>query len=170
MCDMSHDACHDMYIRDWQSTYLPFFVYNSCRILDLTTPLYLGGIEPSILSGNPPLSSASYDGCLSDVTVGLAVVDLGAPVRQEGTQPGCPPLERSCDQSCPNAGEECVSVWNGTLCTCDSSTQCQSESICAVFVTHTHREHHLLLPVQHDEWKFLLYYHVHMHKVGSIGM
>ena len=94
----------------------------NCRILDLTTPLYLGGVE-SRVSLFSPLSSVSFNGCISNLKLNQYLFDLNNPLRGEGTQPGCPPLspERSCVQiSCMR---DCVDMWNGGRCIRESTRQ-----------------------------------------------
>ena len=104
------------------------------RILDLTTFLYIGGLESRVSSSNPPLSSVSFDGCISSLQLNHRLVDLNAPLREGGTHPGCSPLEVSCDRQCP--GKDCVEVWNGTLCNCDGNP-----SLCQGLFTCLYKSH-----------------------------
>ena len=94
--------------------------------MDLTTPLYIGGLEPHI-QRSEFISSTSYTGCLGNLTVGGALLDFNAPLRSEGIAKGCPPLDDRCSvKYCPEG--ECVNVWNGTLCSCEGdSLQCERE-------------------------------------------
>lgn len=123
-CDLEavlHSQDHRSALTDLDSA-MPFDLCPQCRILDATTPLYLGGLDPYISSRNPPVSSTSYEGCISNVLLNQHLVDLSTPLYELGTVPGCPPLEdRVCVLQCSQCGLE---VWNGTLCTCDSQT-CQ---------------------------------------------
>lgn len=102
--------------------------------MDLTTFLYIGGLESRVSSSNPPLSSVSFDGCISSLQLNHRLVDLNAPLREGGTHPGCSPLEVSCDRQCP--GKDCVEVWNGTLCNCDGNP-----SLCQGLFTCLYKSH-----------------------------
>ncbi len=94
------------------------------RTLDLTTPLYIGGLEPHI-QRSEFISSTSYIGCLANVVVGGRLLDFNAPLRSEGVEIGCPPLNDKCSRSQCSSGD-CVSVWNGTVCSCgDESPLCE---------------------------------------------
>jgi len=99
------------------------------RTLDLSTPLYIGGLEPHIVRSEH-ISSTSYTGCLSQVTMGETLLDLASPLRAGGVVRGCPPVEDHCPSSqCVNGGlGECVSVWDGTVCDCElDHPLCQSQ-------------------------------------------
>ena len=87
------------------------------RTLDLSSLLYFGGLEPHVSHGN--VLSTSYDGCLADVELGGHLLDFGQPLREHGTEIGCPPLEGACSKIC-RSDEECVGLWGGSVCNCET--------------------------------------------------
>ena len=103
---------------------LPSFLsLHTHRSLDVNAPLYLGGLE--IHLSELPLSSTSYQGCISSVSLNGALMDLGSPLRSHGTESGCPPLDVTCSshQVMCREGEECEEMWNGTVCSCGDNCQ-----------------------------------------------
>lgn len=90
-----------------------------CRTLELNSLLYFGGLEPHITHDN--IFSTTYDGCIADVKLGGQLLDFAQPEREQGTSIGCPPLEGSCSRICPR-DEECVKLWDGSVCNCDGDS------------------------------------------------
>ena len=91
------------------------------RSLDVNSPLYLGGLEAHLTE--LPVSSTSYQGCISSVNLNGDLLDLGSPLRSHGSEEGCPPLDVSCSNRECAGGEECEEMWNGTVCSCGSTCQ-----------------------------------------------
>ena len=103
----------------------PSLSLHTHRSLDVNSPLYLGGLEAHLTE--LPVSSTSYQGCISSVNLNGDLLDLGSPLRSHGTEEGCPPLDVSCSNRECAGGEECKEMWNGTVCSCGSTCQ-QGES------------------------------------------
>ena len=96
--------------------------------------LYFGGVEPHI---SLPLFSRTlpnFQGCLSDLVMDDQIIDLASPIRQHATSVGCPPREKVCSFGSCFAGD-CIPVWNGTICHCEDSPECQQSSS-AVSLSH----------------------------------
>lgn len=102
---------------------LPSFLsLHTHRSLDVNSPLYLGGLESHLSELH--LSSTSYQGCISNVSLNGALMDLGSPLRSRGTESGCPPLDVTCSsRQVMCTGEECEEMWNGTVCSCGDNCQ-----------------------------------------------
>uniref|UniRef100_A0A6G1S6M5 Cadherin EGF LAG seven-pass G-type receptor 2 n=1 Tax=Aceria tosichella TaxID=561515 RepID=A0A6G1S6M5_9ACAR len=114
------------------------------RMLDLTSPMQIGSIPPNLLNTlsvgsndvppagavstqnneQPSSSSArlaslanSFSGCISDLHVDHQLVDLGSPLEDFGTQPGCPERRNLCQpQSCN--GFPCQDSYGSLKCQC----------------------------------------------------
>uniref|UniRef100_A0A914UTL0 Uncharacterized protein n=1 Tax=Plectus sambesii TaxID=2011161 RepID=A0A914UTL0_9BILA len=90
----------------------------SCyRFLDLTGPFYVGGVPDRMKS-----KVASFDGCVSDLTVDGVRADFSSSetVDRENVQPGCDRLGDQCAKWRPcGRSDACSEGWNGYKCECD---------------------------------------------------
>ena len=69
------------------------------------------------------ISSTSYTGCIGRLVVGGTLMDLNAPLRSQGVEIGCPPRSDKCiSDYCFSGSGRCVSVWNGTVCSCEGES------------------------------------------------
>ena len=110
----------------------PSLSLHTHRSLDVNSPLYLGGLEAHLTG--LPVSSTSYQGCISSVNLNGVLMDLGSPLRSHGAEEGCPPLDVSCSNRECAGGEECEEAWNGTVCSCSSACQGEYEQLLQVVI------------------------------------
>jgi cadherin EGF LAG seven-pass G-type receptor 1 len=112
------------------------------QMLDLTSPMQIGAIAPNLFStigigsndagativasnqNNEPspvthLSSLAngFSGCISDLYVDHQLVDLGSPLQDVGTQPGCPERRSVCHLQ-PCNGNPCQDSYGSAKCLC----------------------------------------------------
>ena len=92
------------------------------RTLDLTSPLQLGAMPPTSLTGNDfqPIQqqpAGSFAGCIGDLFVDHQLVDLSSPIQEFGTQAGCPEKRTFCQQHSCN-GASCQDSYGAPRCSC----------------------------------------------------
>ena len=84
--------------------------------MDVTSPLLLGGLPFS--PGEHPITPKSLDGCIRNVLVNQAPLNLGSPIAEKNTRVGCDAKKDFCVKNpCINQGK-CISSWKSALCQC----------------------------------------------------
>lgn len=97
-CDQPTETCH--------------------RFLDLTGPLQVGGL-PALPTTDFQVRSKDFTGCIADLHVDHAFVDLNSFVADNGTVAGCPEKRPHCASNpCKNGGR-CKEGWGTFVCDCD---------------------------------------------------
>lgn len=91
----------------------------SCyRFLDLSGPLYIGGLPLGIRAQQFRVKGVSFVGCMKQLYIDNELTDFGKYVLNRGTEPGCKHLQDVChNRPCLHA-KRCVNVWNGFQCDC----------------------------------------------------
>ncbi|XP_035705378.1 protocadherin-like wing polarity protein stan isoform X3 [Folsomia candida] len=91
---------------------------ESCqRFLDLTGPLYIGGLPTS----NSPNTIQTHDfvGCVKNVFINYKFVDMNNYIMEMGTNNGCPEKNNFCaSYPCKNGGK-CIDGWTTYACQCN---------------------------------------------------
>ncbi|XP_066994105.2 protocadherin-like wing polarity protein stan [Anabrus simplex] len=92
------------------------FTETCHRFLDLTGPLQIGGL-PS-LPTSFQVHTKDFVGCISDLYIDNAFVDLNGFVADNGTIAGCPEKRAFCQSNPCHHGAKCIEGWGTYLCEC----------------------------------------------------
>ncbi|XP_052128982.1 protocadherin-like wing polarity protein stan isoform X1 [Frankliniella occidentalis] len=96
-CDQPTETCH--------------------RFLDLTGPLQIGGL-PALPTTDFQVRSKDFTGCITDLHIDHAFVDLNSFVADNGTVAGCPEKRPHCASAPCQHGGECREGWGTFVCDC----------------------------------------------------
>ncbi|ODM96856.1 Protocadherin-like wing polarity protein stan [Orchesella cincta] len=90
---------------------------ESCqRFLDLTGPLYIGGLPAP--NGPTQIQTHDFVGCIKNVYINHKFLDLNNYVMEHGTSAGCPEKKNFCaTHPCKNGGK-CSDGWGTYYCQC----------------------------------------------------
>ncbi|KAF7209429.1 cadherin EGF LAG seven-pass G-type receptor 3 isoform X2 [Nothobranchius furzeri] len=89
---------------------------SSKKSLDLTGPLFLGGV-PNV-PDNFPFGTRDFVGCMKDLHVDNKALDLAGFIANNGTLPGCSAKQSFCKSNpCQNGGT-CRVSWETFACDC----------------------------------------------------
>ncbi|CAL8121926.1 unnamed protein product [Orchesella dallaii] len=90
---------------------------ESCqRFLDLTGPLYIGGLPAP--NGPTQIQTHDFVGCIKNVYINHKFLDLNNYVMEHGTASGCPEKKTFCaTHPCKNGGK-CSDGWGTYYCQC----------------------------------------------------
>lgn len=89
------------------------------RFLDLSGPLYVGGMPEGNRAKQFRIKSQSFNGCMKDFFVDNELMDFGRYMTNSGTEPGCQHLQEACNsRPCVNS-KRCTNIWNGYQCDCN---------------------------------------------------
>ena len=92
------------------------FIESCQRFLDLTGPLYIGGLPAPSTSFQ--IETHDFFGCIRNVHIDQKFLDLNNYVMEYGTAPGCPEKKNFClSQPCKNGGK-CKEGWGTYRCIC----------------------------------------------------
>ena len=83
-------------------------------------PFLLGGL-PS-LPDDFPVENSDFIGCIRDLYIDHALVDLASNVEDMGTRPGCSHKENFCRSDPCFHGAECENQWDTYKCHCPAGT------------------------------------------------
>ncbi len=88
--------------------------------MDLNGPFLLGGL-PS-LPDDFPVENSDFIGCIRDLHIDHAFVDLATNVEDKDTLPGCEHKDDFCDSDPCYNGASCTNEWNTYKCGCPAGT------------------------------------------------
>ncbi|KAM4738217.1 cadherin EGF LAG seven-pass G-type receptor 3 isoform 1-T1 [Anableps anableps] len=107
---------------------------SSKKSLDLTGPLFLGGV-PNV-PDNFPFGSREFIGCMKDLHIDNKVLDLAGFIANNGTLPGCSAKHPFCKSNpCQNGGT-CRVSWETFSCDCPLG---YGGKDCSHTIPHPHR-------------------------------
>uniref|UniRef100_H3D3A2 Cadherin EGF LAG seven-pass G-type receptor 3 n=1 Tax=Tetraodon nigroviridis TaxID=99883 RepID=H3D3A2_TETNG len=107
---------------------------SSKKSLDLTGPLFLGGVPNG--ADNFPFSSREFIGCLKDFHIDNKQLDLAGFIANNGTTAGCSAKTPFCNSNpCQNGGT-CRVGWETFLCDCPLG---YGGKDCSHVMPHPHR-------------------------------
>uniref|UniRef100_H2TIH4 Cadherin EGF LAG seven-pass G-type receptor 3 n=1 Tax=Takifugu rubripes TaxID=31033 RepID=H2TIH4_TAKRU len=107
---------------------------SSKKSLDLTGPLFLGGVPNG--ADNFPFSSREFIGCLKDFHIDNKQLDLAGFIANNGTLPGCSAKRPFCQSNpCQNGGT-CRVGWETFFCDCPLG---YGGKDCSHVMPHPHR-------------------------------
>ncbi|CAG0879787.1 unnamed protein product [Cyprideis torosa] len=87
------------------------------RFLDLTGPLHIGALPPSVKT-SAEITRKGFVGCIKDLELDYAPIDMNSYVANNGTQAGCRFKGDFCRSSPCRNGAACHEGWGGFLCDC----------------------------------------------------
>ncbi|XP_076877652.1 cadherin EGF LAG seven-pass G-type receptor 1 isoform X2 [Brachyhypopomus gauderio] len=85
------------------------------KSLDLTGPLLLGGV-PDL--PDFPIRNRNFVGCMQNLTIDGAAIDMAASIANNGTGAGCPAKRDFCSGVVCHNGGLCVNNWSTYSCKC----------------------------------------------------
>ena len=89
-------------------TWPTFLSYH--RTLNYNTPIYFSGIPKAFL---PRSNFYHFSGCIKDIYLNNALVDIASAYSSRELIPGCSPTDKfKCTDEC----DSCISIWNGSTC------------------------------------------------------
>uniref|UniRef100_A0A672P6R9 Cadherin EGF LAG seven-pass G-type receptor 3 n=1 Tax=Sinocyclocheilus grahami TaxID=75366 RepID=A0A672P6R9_SINGR len=107
---------------------------SSKKSLDLTGPLFLGGVPN--LPENFPFSTREFIGCMKDLHIDNRPVDMAGFIANNGTLPGCSAKLPFCKSNpCQNGGT-CRESWETYSCDCPVGFGGKD---CSLVMSHPHR-------------------------------
>uniref|UniRef100_A0A8C1T878 Cadherin, EGF LAG seven-pass G-type receptor 3 n=1 Tax=Cyprinus carpio TaxID=7962 RepID=A0A8C1T878_CYPCA len=107
---------------------------SSKKSLDLTGPLFLGGVPN--LPENFPFSIREFIGCMKDLHIDNRPVDMAGFIANNGTLPGCSAKLPFCKSNpCQNGGT-CRESWETYSCDCPVGFGGKD---CSLVMSHPHR-------------------------------
>uniref|UniRef100_A0A8C2KXB4 Cadherin, EGF LAG seven-pass G-type receptor 3 n=1 Tax=Cyprinus carpio TaxID=7962 RepID=A0A8C2KXB4_CYPCA len=107
---------------------------SSKKSLDLTGPLFLGGVPN--LPENFPFSTREFIGCMKDLHIDNRPVDMAGFIANNGTLPGCSAKLPFCKSNpCQNGGT-CRVSWETFSCDCPVGFGGKD---CSLVMSHPHR-------------------------------
>ncbi|XP_017266742.1 cadherin EGF LAG seven-pass G-type receptor 3 isoform X2 [Kryptolebias marmoratus] len=107
---------------------------SSKKSLDLTGPLFLGGV-PNV-PDNFPFGTREFIGCMKDLHVDSRAIDLAGFIANNGTLPGCSAKLPFCKSNpCQNGGT-CKVSWETFSCDCPMG---YGGKDCSHTIPHPHR-------------------------------
>uniref|UniRef100_A0A9J8BMA7 Cadherin, EGF LAG seven-pass G-type receptor 3 n=1 Tax=Cyprinus carpio carpio TaxID=630221 RepID=A0A9J8BMA7_CYPCA len=107
---------------------------SSKKSLDLTGPLFLGGVPN--LPENFPFSTREFIGCMKDLHIDNRPVDMAGFIANNGTLPGCSAKLAFCKSNpCQNGGT-CRFSWETFSCDCPVGFGGKD---CSLVMSHPHR-------------------------------
>lgn len=77
---------HVLYLKRRSAISLPFIFSFTCRSLDLTGPLLLGGIPN--LPEDFPVRNRDFVGCMRKLSIDSKPIDMDSYIANNGTTPG----------------------------------------------------------------------------------
>ena len=80
------------------------------RILNYNTPIYFSGIPKAFL---PHSNFYHFSGCIKDIYLNSALIDIASVYSSSELIPGCPPTD---EFECTDECNSCISIWNGVTC------------------------------------------------------
>ncbi|XP_065103163.1 cadherin EGF LAG seven-pass G-type receptor 3 isoform X1 [Paramisgurnus dabryanus] len=107
---------------------------SSKKSLDLTGPLFLGGVPN--MPENFPFSTREFIGCMKDLHIDNSPVDMAGFIANNGTLPGCSAKLPFCKSNpCQNGGT-CRVSWETFSCDCPVGFGGKD---CSLVMSHPHR-------------------------------
>uniref|UniRef100_A0A4W4H7M5 Cadherin EGF LAG seven-pass G-type receptor 1a n=1 Tax=Electrophorus electricus TaxID=8005 RepID=A0A4W4H7M5_ELEEL len=86
------------------------------KSLDLTGPLLLGGVPD--LPEDFPVHNRNFMGCMWNLTIDGAPIDMASFIANNGTTAGCPVKSDFCSGNLCHNGGLCMNKWNTYSCKC----------------------------------------------------
>ncbi|XP_076133414.1 cadherin EGF LAG seven-pass G-type receptor 3 [Alosa pseudoharengus] len=107
---------------------------SSKKSLDLTGPLFLGGVPN--MADSFPLGTREFIGCMKDLHIDNKLLDLAGSIAKNNTLPGCSAKHPFCKSSpCQNGGT-CRVSWETFACDCPLG---YGGKDCSHVMPHPHR-------------------------------
>ncbi|XP_028397978.1 cadherin EGF LAG seven-pass G-type receptor 2-like [Dendronephthya gigantea] len=138
------------------------------RSMDLTSPLVLGGL--SVTPTSFPIQGKSFNGCIRNVRLNHAPLDLGDPIFNQNSKIGCNRKKDFCtDESCTQNGK-CASSWEKATCVCQekyAGKKCEIETSPLDFTSKSYLVNKLESTVVKQMWRMAVMFRT-VHKAGTI--
>ena len=91
--------------------------FRISRSMDLTFPLLLGGL--SFTPSSFPIQGHSFNGCIRNVKLNHAPLDMGSPIFNRNSRIGCGRKRDFCTKDLCGKNGKCVSSWDEATCVCE---------------------------------------------------